>query len=343
MAMIFFDSCGDYYDSDTGNQVWTRWSASPSVLTTGGRRSSAGIELGQNDEVSCVFDPGVSNIFVGFAFKVPSLTFLNELLWLREGDTTHINFETDTGGVLRCERNGTFLGASPAGTIFENTWHYLECHVIVADGTGGSVEVRIDGATVINLSSIDTRNGGNGVIDTVLFDFATGGVQATIDDFYILDTTGTAPQNTFLGDVHVNAVLPDGDGFSSAFDTTFPSSPTTHYTKVDESPHTGDTDYNETPTVNDVDLFDYAALPTITGGSTVISVKAAAASKKPDGSLAQMRLVTRPTSTTFNGAKTNTLQSDYKYKFEIWDDDPQASAAWTDSTINAAEFGVESL
>jgi len=74
----------------------------------------------------------------------------------------------------------------------------------------------------------------------------------------------------------------------------------------------------------------------------VLGVKVAALVNKQDAGDAPFRLLTRPTGTTFNGASKQP-QIDYRYAFEIWEDNPQTTNPWSESEIDAAEFGIESL
>jgi hypothetical protein len=65
---------------------------------------------------------------------------------------------------------------------------------------------------------------------------------------------------------------PDGDVLTG-WDTTFPASPTTHYTKIDEGTASpDDTDYNETTTPDDVDEQSFGAVPANTDQVTQIDV-----------------------------------------------------------------------
>ena len=57
------------------------------------------------------------------------------------------------------------------------------------------------------------------------------------------------------------------------FDSTFPASPTTHYTKVDEGTTTpDDADYNETTTTGDIDRYSLGTTPPDLSQLTQVSV-----------------------------------------------------------------------
>lgn len=64
-----------------------------------------------------------------------------------------------------------------------------------------------------------------------------------------------------------------GDLGTSQWETTYPASPTTHYTKIDETT-VDDADYNSTKTLGKTDWFSLSnATGQITAGSTIDSVK----------------------------------------------------------------------
>lgn len=338
MALLFFDGCGEYYDTAHLEQVWDGSSSGPSVGLVG-RRGGAGITCASLDSMDKIIPITTGSVFCGFAIEFTSVV-QDVFFHIFRESSVHINLELEANGAITINYGPSSSQTSSSGLVSPGVYHYLEIQALVDDSVG-LYTVKLDGIQILTNSSVDTQNGGLAGIDRIRFGDTGAHTTLRFDDVYILDTTGTpAAQKTFLGDIRVDAVFPDGDGTQTQFDTTFPASPTTHYTKVDENPATADTDYNETATVNDTDLFDYAALPSVAGGSTVLSVKVAALARKTDAGSRTLQLVTRPVSTNFNSGD-KALQTDYHYKFELWDEDPQAAAAWTDSTINAAEFGVE--
>ena len=339
MALQFFDGCGEYYPTAQLHRVWDSI-ANATVLPTSGRRSGACIRLGATTHHIGKSFPQVQSIVAAFALSIPSLPAGDSIIGRFYGaGVNHLNIYIDSLGHIGVERGSTELVETTA-VITGGTYYYLEVKVLISN-TVGTVDIQIDGVNEASGTGLDTNNSGTDVVDAV-YVVGYNASQLDVDDFYIVDTSGLAPWNDFLGDVRADMVLPNGDGTTSDFDTTFPASPTTHSTKVDENPATDDTDYNETNTPNDIDLFDYAAVPTIAGASGVLGVKSMALARKTNAGTANMRLVTRPVSTNFNGP-SEPLGSDYRYHFNIWEDNPETSSVWTDATINAAQFGIEAL
>ena len=83
--------------------------------------------------------------------------------------------------------------------------------------------------------------------------------------FFVFTYTYTPTSPTYL--------RPDGDLGTPQWETTYPASPTTHYTKIDEST-VDDADYNKTKTLGKTDWFSLTdATGKITAGSTIDSVK----------------------------------------------------------------------
>ena len=343
MSILFLDGCGEIYATADVHKFWDEKEAGVDVDASAGRRGGAAFVLDNfTNDVRKGF-PGAETIVVGFAWKTANLVSNRNILQVYGHGVIHVTLQMTSTGAIRVTRSGsTEIGISSGGLVSTDVWYYLELKVKIGNSPDGTIEVHLDGATIINESSIDTLGSGEAFAQGISFN-GNGTTNATfIDDVYVLDIAGSAPYNDFLGDSRVDGILPDGDGFSSDFDTTFPASPTTHNTKVDEATPNDDTDYNETNTVNDIDLFDYAALPTIVGGATVWAVQISGYLNKQDAGPAPFQFKSRPTSTTF-GAIQQEPSIDYKYFHEILELNPQTSAAWSEAEIDASEFGVEAL
>src|SRR5690606_5254270 len=119
-----------------------------------------------------------------------ALAFNNGVLSLQEG--------TGSGS--------TIASASGFGT---SVLYHLEIKVVQHASTG-SIEVRINGATVINETGLNTTD----TIGQIGLLAGTGSSSAQniyIDNLYVWDDTG-AVNNDWLGERLVYTLMPDGDG-----------------------------------------------------------------------------------------------------------------------------------
>lgn len=267
------------------------------------------------------------------ANDVPILGFLSD-----SGGTTHVSIVVTTTGAIRALRGGTTLGSSSAGVVTAGAWQYVEALVTLSD-TVGVVTVRVNGAQVLNLTSQDTKNSGTKtVLDSVLVGrtSAATATDESYDDLYICNGAGSAPSNTFLGDVRVRTLAPDGNGNSSQLVGSDGNS-TNNYQLVDETPP--DTaDYVGSATSGDKDTYTFGNLTELTG--TVFGVQRATYALKTDAGSRSIAHVVRSGGTDYDGSDL-TLATSAAFSMSLREQDPATSAAWTISGVNNAEFGVK--
>lgn len=131
----------------------------------------------------------------------------------------HVKFNpntlSSTNGIMDVKNAaGTTVGSVTG--VFISTWKYLEIKVKIHD-TLGTIEVRIDGVTVLNLTGQDTRNntaGTTGLINAIVINQTTQNATTTVylDDLYVLNEQGASPCNDFIGDVTITYIQPNGVG-----------------------------------------------------------------------------------------------------------------------------------
>lgn len=335
MTVIFMDSF-DHYASLT--QKWTAGDADfgPSA---GNGRFGAGMNVGFSNsgtKTCSLTIPAASTYIFGFAFRLASATALWDQPWFqfREGSTIHIDFRLDSSRRPYLTRNGTTL-ASSSSPLTVGVWYYLEVKVVVHD-SAGSVELRVNGVNVASASSVDTRNGGTGVIDTFGMVFGNSGAfqGMSFDDFYILNTAGSV-NNDFLGDVRVEALFPNGNGNASQLDGS-DGNTTDNYLLVDEaSPSTAD--YVESSDVGDKDTYAYGNLTSVAGGVAAVQILPYAA--KTDAGTRSIVSVARLSGTEVDSAD-KPLSVSYQYLPDVREAKP-GGGAWDIAAVNGAEFGVK--
>jgi hypothetical protein len=224
------------------------------------------------------------------------------------------------------------LGAGT--TVFTvAAWYYVELRVFI-DDTAGQFEVRVNGVTEINLSSIDTKN--------QTFDYASeltiaGGTVGSIysryiDDLYIRTSPATSAEASgFLGDIKVKPYYPNGDGTYTAMTC---STGSTHYTLVDETAPTT-TDYVSSNTALQKDSYNFQDVSE-TGSIKAVQLSVYAA--KDDAGFRGLDLFTK-SGATEDFAASQTLSTTAGYKTKVWEKDPNTAADWSQANLNAAEFG----
>lgn len=231
--------------------------------------------------------------------------------------------------------NGTQLAASSANAI-DNNWHYIEMSATI-NATTGSVTVKVDGTTVLTFTG-NTKNGGISTnIDGIRF--RTGRYlsdpigRISIDDLYICDGTGTV-NNTFLGDVKVQSMVPNAAGSSTQLT---PTGSVNNYVNVGEVPY-NDATYNASSTVGQRDTYKMTSL--VAGTTTIFGTQSVAHMQKSDAGTANAKVALKSGVSVYYDT-TQSLGTTATTYTQVRETDPATSAAWTVASANALEAGME--
>lgn len=331
MALLFMDSFA-------GGDIAYKWDlASTTVSSASAGPRIAGCYYGACGTSAKLYKtiPVSSKVIVGFGLYCtggPSLNFYGD-----GGTTLHITvIRNSTSGVLEIRRGGgtgTLL-ASGTQQIFDSQWNYIEVSCTISD-TVGEVHVRLNGSTTDDCSYTgDTKNAGtNTTIDKV---YLAMGSNMRVSDFYILDGTGSAPNNSFLGDVVVRTLAPSGNGTYSQLLGSDADS-VNNYLLVDELPFSG-TDYVGSPTTGQKDTYAMADLPA--GVTNVYGVQINGLMAKSDATLGQARLLLRTGGTDYGGS-TRALTTTFTGYYDLYEKNPVTTVAWTPGDVNSMESGME--
>lgn len=309
--------------------------------TSGATRFGTGASLRVvNYSVPIAFTAS-SEVFIGFAFLKGSATAqLNFRIGADGGSVNHMTVSIGTLGSVTLRlgsESGTVLASVPDGSVTIGSWNYMEIRAIISD-TVGVLDVRLNGSTSSLVSfSGDTKNGGTSTNIDELEIHASGGTQAwSVDDLYILNTSGST-NNTWLGDVRVVTVRPNGNGSSSQFVGSDGNS-TDNYLLVDETAYST-ADYTGSGTVGQKDLYAMSDLPA--GTTSVFAVQEIFIGLKSDAGYGALKPVIRTNSTNYTGSAYPLSTSPLAFQPAIRETNPNTGVAWTPAEIDALEAGAE--
>ena len=269
-------------------------------------------------------------MIVGVAFwtnLIPAA--LREFLWLYEGINRGINLRLNSDGTIAIYNNTTLIDTS-LNQLSASTWYYMELKVVTHD-SAGTYELRVNGADWASGTGVDTQPASN-AYHTALRLGAVFGGQSRYDDLYILDSTGSA-NNAFKGNRQVLAYRPDGNGDTNDWTPLSGN----NYEMVDEVQEDADTSYNETNTPNDIDLYD---VEDATGLTTIDGLMVTTDIRVTSGSI-DMKTLIKSASTTEEDAAETITDTSYATKVYVSEQDPNTATAWTQSGLNAAQFGIK--
>jgi hypothetical protein len=331
MTLRFVDSF-DHYGTADFTKKWS--TGSPTAInSTHARFGAAGMNLTSGAIATKTLDSQATWI-VGAAMRTtgyPGSTA--QIMSLYDSGSPQLTVAfTNTGQIAVYRGNGgtalgVLLGTTTLPQLTLNVWAYIELKATIHD-TVGAYEVRVGGSTVLSGLNVDTKNTANATANQVSLH---GNVFLSVDDVYMCDSTGST-NNNFLGDVRVEALLPDGAGTT----TQWTPSAGSNYQCVDDATPNSDTDYVSSSTANQIDTYNYSSLTPLTG--TVYGVQTLLYARKDDAGTRSVAPVVRTSSTDYVGT-SQSLSASYQYLTEIFEIDPNAAAAWTISTVNSAEFG----
>lgn len=339
MALLFMDGFDHYATADLANKYTTVSNVgSGSVINASAGRRGGGAYTAKNSSYATKrIAAGVATLIAGSAVNTQGFGNGASTSTIRFVDSTvvHVSIRLESDGSIKAYRGDvtTLLGSSATGIVNLGGYNYIEVKATINDTTG-AVVVRLNGATVLTLSNVDTRNAGNASTDGVGIggSFGTNN-EAFFDDFYICDTAGST-NNDFLGDCRVDTLYPNGDGNYSQFT---PSTGSSHYQLVDETaPNT--TDYNDGANVGDRDSYAMGNLAAL-ASQTVYGVQVNAALMKDDAGGKSASTFVRSGSTDGDGASV-ALGTSQVYVSQVYETNPDGAVAWTETAVNAMEAGV---
>lgn len=321
----------------------------PSITSVAGRNGTNGIRFDSNtggfrilfrDENGAVVVSSAT-VFVGVAFRVETNTSTRSIFELWDGTTVQCALRIDSSNQLVFTRAGTtVLGTStyiyPLG---EQRW--LEAKFVIADGTSGSIEVRVDGVVVFTVTGVDSKNSVNARATGIYFGVNASAVGTDrdhlFDDLVVYDDSGSS-MASYTGDVRVEALRPNAAGDSAQWTPGGSVPAATNYQGVDETTPNDDTDYNASATVGHKDLFNLGALASSAG--TIIAVKPMPRLKKDDAGTRTVKTVVKHGGVEASRAAVAS-PAGYAYQPQVYYVNPSTSAAWTPTEVNAAQAGYE--
>jgi len=229
----------------------------------------------------------------------------------------------------------TVVGQAVSSPMRQRRFYYIEWEVDI-HASAGTTKVWIDGVEVINETGLDTLNGTDDQAAIISTGIENLPQLTACCDHYVLDDGGSS-FNARLGDVHVEVIRPDGDGNRNDF--TRVGGGLNNYEAVDDAEEDGDTTYVHSNTVTDDELYTFAALTTPM--DTVEVVKIRMSVRTEDGGYRTIRGRCRSNVTESTGESNDMHEAQYRHTQSFIELDPNGDIAWTDTAVNAAEFGFE--
>lgn len=323
MSVLFFDGF------DFNNLPSTRWNInapgrSTSPVRTGSHSATGNAvrDIGQN----------LGSVIIGCAFNKPSA---GGLIRLMDGDLEQLTLRVTPGLAIEARRgnaSGAVLGASANGIFPLNAWNYIEVKAVIHNSTGAII-VRLNGVPVLTLNGIDAQNTANPFVTRYALD-----PTSFLDDHYLADLTGSAPNNDFLGDIRVETLYPNAAGDEADFVPLVGA----NFQNVDDvGLPDGDASYNSSANVGDRDLYNLQNPATLSG--TVHAVQTHVVARKTDSGVREIATVNKSGSTVTVGPAHTLGLSYLQYDGPIYEANPDTGIAFTLPEVQSLQAGVETI
>jgi len=269
----------------------------------------------------------ISNIYM--AYKLRPETFA-----IGAGGLRFYNGTTHLGGLNQNSLPQFYWGTTNVNLVSTSSiststsqWNLMEIYYL-PHLTNGTFILKVNGIIAINESGVKT-SASTLNINKITFQ-VNNSAYFYLDDFILDDANWIGPSS-------IQGLAVTGAGNSAQFDP----STGNNYACVDEIPPS-DADYISTNTPNEIDTY---ACGDLTG--TINSIKAVQVQARcmQEGSPAvpKIQLVTRPTSTDRVSASKSVQTFAPGTVSNIWELNPDDSAAWSEADVNGMEIGVKAV
>lgn len=213
-----------------------------------------------------------------------------------------------------------------------DTWHHVEISVLF-HVSNGFFKAWVDGVLVIDYtgstSSITTED-----ITNFFWCCGSNAEETLIDDLVVWSSAGSYFTHAQLGLHQIDTISINNNGSVNQFTPLSGN----NYENIDESGyHDNDTTYNESSVVGNKDLFSVNSLSETP--DNIFAVQVSNRVKAPTGTERAAGLI-KSGSNESGGANT-VLTSSYSHLASVFPVDPDTSAQWTRSAVEAAEIGIQ--
>ena len=323
------------YSSYAGESVFRTTSANP-------RRTGAyAIDITYNYAAAVPITPASTTLFFSFATKLTgNPSALSVFAGFRDsGDLNIGSLSITPSGEWQLNGGASSTTTTSGAAVTSNVWKWWIMKVVVADGTAGSIELRDStGATIASITGIDTKPGTPANADRWIISTGSinqSGITGYVTDLHIWDGSGSIC-NTWTNETQIDTLLPNAAGDSSQWTP----SAGANYECVDEAQYST-TDYVSTSGANTgyKDLYGMTNLSV--NPVNIYSIMATAVGEKQNAGLGSIKLLCKSGSTTSTGSAKAYSAGSITRVAQVFEADPNTSAAWTQSGINAMQTGIE--
>lgn len=244
------------------------------------------------------------------------------------GSQEQVQVRLDTDNRVALYRGGTAIASGEKYPV--NAWFFLQIRFNIHP-VSGSVEVRINGATVLNYSGNTAATGSQNWDG-----WRIGGTSTPTmywDNIILYSASGDVP-NTWTPETRIWDALPTGAGGT----TEWSPSAGSNWQCVDEQPSNGDSDYVSAASAPLTDTYSCPA--TAEAGSIIYGVAVHATLRKDDAGTNVVDGVLRVGTTNYAHGTPVGINSSYSRKRWLWTVDPSTGTAWTVTAANSAQPGV---
>jgi len=353
MAILFADSLQQYGLDETAmlDGVWAELDAgalSFSLASTG-RSGTYSLTRGTSTLLKIArraLGTSVGTVGMGFALYPSKLPNFNDQVCICDfrdaANTINLSLGLQSTGTLTIKRGnvetGTLLATSSSPCVKTRSYQHIEVKATMS-ATVGAVEVRVNGVTVISISSVNTAAGLSECSQIALLGGSneTNGATSLLNDptfrysdLVCWDTSGSY-NNDFLGDHYVTALYPTGD--TAQADWTPLSG--TGYENIDDDGPDDDSTYIYVAApgspAESTSEFDITNLNSTNG--TVAGIVVTTRARKDDAGNADLQNGVKSSGVETRGA-THPINAVYTYHEDVIETDPNSGVAFTPTNIN---------
>lgn len=228
------------------------------------------------------------------------------------------------------------LGVTASPAVVAEAYQHIEC-VVFFSQTVGTIEVRVNGVTVLSLAGLDTVQTSLVECSQVVIGDSQGSTTLDFDDVFCYDDTGSF-NNTFIGDRRVLTLFPDANTVQADWTAVGAA---TGYECIDEANPDGDTTYiTAGPPGSPGAISEFGIQNMPAGISAINGVVVVEMARKTEAGVANTQWSVISGASETAGAD-KPMTEIYTYRQDVFETDPASAAPFTPAEVDALLIKVE--